>query len=112
MASAKSEARKYLSNEIMILKNLNHPNIVKFQDLKKTKNHYFLIMECCNGGELADALDKYKQKNGTAFPEELVQHFMRQIIDAFKYLPGLCAFNSFALGSTAMMLSEFLLVFF
>ena len=84
----KSEARKYLSNEIMILKNLNHPNIVKFQDLKKTKNHYFLIMECCNGGELADALDKYKQKNGTAFPEELVQHFMRQIIDAFKYIHG------------------------
>ncbi len=84
----KSEARKYLANEIMILKNLNHPNIVKFQDLKKTKNHYFLIMECCNGGELADALDKYKQKNGTAFPEEIVQHFMRQIIDAFKYIHG------------------------
>ena len=84
----KSEARKHLANEIMILKNLNHPNIVKFQDLKKTKNHYFLIMECCNGGELADALDKYKQKNGTAFPEELVQHFMRQIIDAFKYIHG------------------------
>ena len=82
----KSEARKYLANEIKILKSLNHPNIVKFQDLKKTKNHYFLMMECCNGGELADALDKYKQKNGTAFPEELVQHFMRQIIDAFKYI--------------------------
>ena len=27
-------------------------------------------------------------KNGTAFPEELVQHFMRQIIDAFKYIHG------------------------
>ena len=84
----KSEARKYLANEIKILKSLNHPNIVKFQDLKKTKNHYFLMMECCNGGELADALEKYKQKNGKPFPEELVQHFMRQIIDAFKYIHG------------------------
>ena len=82
----KSEARKYLANEIMILKSLNHPNIVKFQDLKKTKNHYFLVMEFCNGGELSKALQKYKEKNGTAFPEELVQHFMRQIIDAFKYI--------------------------
>ena len=27
-------------------------------------------------------------ENGTAFPEELVQHFMRQIIDAFKYIHG------------------------
>jgi len=84
----KSEARKYLANEITILKTLNHPNIVKFQDLKKTKNHYFLIMECCNGGELSDALEKYKEINKTAFPEELIQHFMKQIIDAFKYIHG------------------------
>ena len=27
-------------------------------------------------------------KNGKAFPEELVQHFMPQIIDKFKYIYG------------------------
>ena len=84
----KSELKKYLGNEITILKTLNHPNIVKFQDLKKTKKHYFLIMEYCNGGELLKALEKYKEINKTAFPEELVQHFMKQIIDAFKYIHG------------------------
>ena len=82
----KCEAKRYLGNEIMILKFLNHPNIVKIQDLKKTKNHYFLVMEYCNGGNLLEAFEKYKEINKTAFPEELVQHFMRQIIDAFKYI--------------------------
>ena len=83
-----SEAKKYLINEIRILQSLNHPNIVKFVDIKKTKNHYYIMMEFCNGGELSKNLEKYMMKNGTAFPEELVQHFMRQIIDAFKYIHG------------------------
>ena len=83
-----SEAKKYLINEIRILQSLNHPNIVKFVDIKKTKKHYYIMMEFCNGGELTKNLEKYMIKNGTAFPEELVQHFMRQIIDAFKYIHG------------------------
>ena len=76
----------YLTNECNILHELNHPNIVKLVDVKKTKNHYYIIMEYCNGGELADALEKYKEKYGKPFSEELVQYFMRQIIDAFKYI--------------------------
>ena len=31
---------KYLVNEIQILRELDHPNIVKFVEIKKTKNHY------------------------------------------------------------------------
>ena len=80
------EGIKYLRNEIIILQYLNHPNIVKFQEVKKTKKHYYIIMEYCNGGELSKALKKYVNKFGKPFPEELVQHFMRQIISAFKYI--------------------------
>ena len=76
----------YLTNECNILHELNHPNIVKLVDVKKTKNHYYIIMEYCNGGELEGALEKYKEKYGKPFSEELVQYFMRQIIDAFKYI--------------------------
>ena len=59
----KSEAMKYLKNEIIILQNLKHPNIVKFEDIKKTKKHFYIVMEFCNGGELSEALEKYKKKN-------------------------------------------------
>jgi len=83
-----NEEKKFFKNEIRILQYLDHPNIVKFVDIKKTKRHYYINMELCNGGELSTYLEKYMEKYGTAFPEELVQHFMRQIIDAFKYIHG------------------------
>ena len=79
-------AMKYLKNEIEILKGLNHPNIVKFLEIKKTKKHYYIVMEYCNGGELVKSLEKFQLKYGKPFPEELVQYFMRQIISAFKQI--------------------------
>ena len=82
----KSEAIKYLKNEISILQSFKHPNIVKFIDLKKTKKHYYIVMEYCNGGELSKALEKYLLKYGKPFNEELVQYLMRQIIGAFKII--------------------------
>ena len=81
-----TEAFKYLTNEINIMHNLNHPNIVKFIQVKKTKKHYYIVMEYCNGGELEKALEKYQLKYGKPFSEEIVQHLMRQIISAFKYM--------------------------
>ena len=80
----KSLAMKYVKNEVTILQKLNHPNIVKFIDLKKTKNHFYIMMEYCNGGELSKALENYEKKFGKPFNEEIVQYFMRQIISAFK----------------------------
>ena len=85
----KSEAMKYLKNEIIILQNLKHPNIVRYEDVKKTKKHFYIVMEYCNGGELSQALEKYQKKFGKPFSQEIVQHLMRQIIDAFKYIHGL-----------------------
>ena len=81
-----SEAMKYLKNEILILQHLKHPNIVKFDDVKKTKKHFYIVMEFCNGGELSKALEKYQSKYGKPFSQEIVQHLMRQIIDAFRYI--------------------------
>ena len=76
----------YLKAEISILKGLNHPNIVKLKEVKKTKKHFYLVMEYCNGGELKGALEKYQLKNGKAFSEEIVQYIMRQIMSAINYL--------------------------
>ena len=77
-----TEGLKYLQNEISILTKINHPNVVKFADVKKTKKHFYIMMEYCNGGELSKALDKYQGQNGHPFTEEIVQYLMRQIVDA------------------------------
>ena len=80
---------KYFVNEVSILKNVYHKNIIKVVDLKKTKNNYYIIMDFCNGGSLKSNLDKYKTKYNKPFPEKVVQHIMRQIISAITYLHGL-----------------------
>ena len=81
-----NEYLKLLKNEIVILQNLNHQNIIKFIDTKKTKKSYYLMLEYCNGGNLSQILEKYQQKYGKPFSLEIIQHLMRQIIDAFNYL--------------------------
>ena len=80
------DAMKYYRNELTFLQNFDHPNILKFFDVKKTKKHFYIIFEYCNGGRLSEALEKYLKKYGKPFPEVLVQHFMKQIIDVYKYI--------------------------
>ena len=78
--------QKYFLNEVYILQKLNHPNIVHFETLKKTKQNIYIIMEYCNGGELSKALEDHIEKTGKPFSQEVVQHLMKQIISAFKYI--------------------------
>ena len=80
---------KYFNNEIAILKKLYHKNIVKLETLKKTKNHYYVIMEYCNGGTLTECLEKYKNLYHRPFTEEIVQHIMRQVVSAVNYMHDL-----------------------
>ena len=75
-----------LVNEVRILKFVNHPNIVKFIDLKKSMNHWYLVTEFVNGGSLTDNLKKYMAMYRRPFTEDIVQYIMRQIVDALRYL--------------------------
>jgi len=72
---------KYLNNEISILMDTNHPNIIKLFEIKETKKKIYLVIEYCNGGTLQNFLEKNNPPS-----EEIVQFLMKQIIDAIKYL--------------------------
>ena len=86
--AANPRAKKYLDNEINILKEIDHPNIIKLYEVKETTQYYYLVMDFCNGGGLSDCLEEYKKKNKKPFPEEVVQYLMKQIIGAMNYLHG------------------------
>ena len=75
-----------LINEVQILKMVNHPNIMKFVELKKSQKNWYLVTEYVNGGSLLSNLKKYMQMYHRAFPEDIVQHLMRQILSALSYL--------------------------
>ena len=84
--AANPRAKKYLDNEIQILKEVDHPNIVKLFKVHETTQFYYLVTEFCNGGSLSDCLEEYKKKYKKPFPEETVQYLMRQIVSAIYYL--------------------------
>ncbi len=84
--SEKPENIKRLSNEITLLKKINHPNIVRLIDLKKTKSHCYIVMEFCNGGDLSGCLKKYKATYHRPFSEEIVQYIMRQVVSGISFL--------------------------
>ena len=77
---------RYIMNEIKIMEKLNHPNIVKFEEMRKINGDYYIIMEYINGGDLSNCLKNYMKIYSKAFPEETVQYLMKQIISAIKYL--------------------------
>src|SRR5689334_16993613 len=50
-----------LKYEIDILKNLDHPNIVKLYEVFEDKTSIYLVTEICSGGELFDEIVARKQ---------------------------------------------------
>ena len=77
--------RRYLDNEISILKEVNHPNIIKLIEIKEKDNKMYVVTEYCNGGSLSEFFEKYRKEN-KPLSEEIVQYIMKQVIEGFKYL--------------------------
>lgn len=68
-------------NEVRILENLSHENIVKFEAFHKTRNHLWIVLEYCTGGDILSLIDQDKQ-----LPEHVIQNFGLDIMDGLFYL--------------------------
>lgn len=66
--------------EMNILKDLDHPNILKLFELYQDDLNYYLITEYCSGGEL---FNKIKSLN--SLTEKLAADYMKQILSAIVY---------------------------
>lgn len=51
-----------IEEEIKILRQLDHPNIIKYYETYEDKQHYYVIMEYCPGGELLEKIGHYPSK--------------------------------------------------
>lgn len=76
----KSELRVIML-EIDLLKNLDHPNIVKYHGFVKTPETLNIILEYCENGSLHSI-----SKNFGRFPENLVALYMSQALHGLLYL--------------------------
>ncbi|CAH2222499.1 serine threonine- kinase ULK2 isoform X1 [Pelobates cultripes] len=76
-----SRSQLLLGKEIKILKELQHENIVALYDVQESPTFIYLVMEYCNGGDLAD----YLQAKGT-LSEDTIRGFLQQIAAAMRVL--------------------------
>ena len=81
-----SKVKRHFQNEIKILKETKHKNIMKLIEMRQTTENYYLVCEFCNGGSLRQCVNKYLKMYKKTFSEEITQFLMRQIVEALKYL--------------------------
>ena len=67
--------------EIEVLKELEHPNIIKIIEYYIDEKHHYIITELLNGGELFESIVKFKK-----FNEMKAAYIMKQILLALNYL--------------------------
>lgn len=77
-----------LNMEISFMKKLSHPNIVKYLDIHKTNDYWYIIMEYCNMGTLDNIINYNEQMSKKIdFNREANSHYyLNQIKDALFYL--------------------------
>jgi serine/threonine protein kinase len=69
-----------LKQEIEVMKNISHPNIIKLYDVIYEEDSMYLILEYCKNGDLSKYLKNRPLK------EEYAQKYLRQLVSALKYL--------------------------
>ncbi|CAD8052575.1 unnamed protein product [Paramecium primaurelia] len=69
------EEEQRLFSEMNILRNLDHPHIVKLFELYQDENNYYLVTEYLSGGELFDRIKKM-----SSFSESIAADYIRQIL--------------------------------
>ncbi|KAM7472366.1 hypothetical protein LguiA_010549 [Lonicera macranthoides] len=70
-----------LFKEISILSNICHPNIIRLFEAIQTEDRIFLVLEYCDGGDLAAYLNQRGKVS-----EAVAKHFMRQLAAGLQVL--------------------------
>ena len=78
------EEEKNFQDEIKILKQLDHPNILKLYEIYTDEKRYYIVTELCKGGELFESI----LKQGT-FSEREAAQIIQQILMAVAYFHDL-----------------------
>lgn len=73
--------QKSVLKEVIILKKLNHTNIIKFVDFYEDLKYYYIIQELSRGGEIFNQIVDL-----TYFSEDLSRHVICQVAEAIRYL--------------------------
>ena len=77
------EGLAQLREEIFIMCQLDHPNIVRLEEVYESHSEIYLVLELCLGGELFDRLDEQPDYHYT---EVECARLVKQMLSAVRYL--------------------------
>eukprot|EP00775_Hariotina_reticulata_P005977 gene5977-6216_t len=80
--SLPDKLRAATMEEVHVLANLNHPNIVKYHDCFMDDHWVFIVLEYCNAGDLSSLI---KRRAGQHIPEKEVMFLFVQLCLALQY---------------------------
>ena len=84
LLDAKTENdQKQLLEEIYAMCRLEHPHVVRLEEVYESESEIYLVEELCEGGELFDALQEQSQGR---YEESRCRDMVRQILDAVCYI--------------------------
>ncbi|XP_051113959.1 serine/threonine-protein kinase ATG1c-like isoform X2 [Andrographis paniculata] len=81
-ARLNSKLQESLKSEIVILKGINHPNIIRLHHMIEEPGKIFIVLEYCKGGDLS----MYIQQRQGKIPEATAKHFMKHLAEGLKVL--------------------------
>jgi serine/threonine protein kinase len=69
----KEKEKQMIVSEVNILRELNHPNIVKYYDriIDREQSKIYIVMEYCESGDIA-TLIKNSKREKSFIPEEII----------------------------------------
>ena len=81
--SMKEKYKHHITSEINILKELHHPNIVKYYDriIDKENTKIYIIMEYCPGGDLSQLIKRCRQQK-QYISEDIIWKIFSQVVSA------------------------------
>lgn len=74
-----------LKREVALLKECDHPNIIKLVEVHEDQKYLHLITELCTGGELFDRIIEKTQSDEGHFSERDAANLVKSILDAIAY---------------------------
>ncbi len=86
MEEMTDQEKRETFNEAVVLKKLDHPNIIKFKEVfrqKKPKDALNIVTEYADGGDLGQKIEQQKKK---PFPESQILDYITQICLALQHI--------------------------
>lgn len=75
------KTKDQIMREVRVLKNVSHPNIIKYEKILNCDDYLYIVLELATGGDLFDRIGKISEKEAV--------NIFKQILEAVEYLHSL-----------------------